>query len=62
MFAAIGFGVGFMAFLASPAVSKALGQIIPQLALDQSIVFATICGAAGAAISTSIVSVWARRP
>ncbi len=62
IFGTLGFAIGFIAFLASPAVANALASILPQLAVDKSIVFATISGAAGAAISTATVSVWAKRP
>jgi hypothetical protein len=39
-----------------------LASILPQLAVDKSIIFATITGAVGAAISTATISVWAKRP
>jgi len=60
IFGTIGFAIGFIAFLASPIVADALASIWPQL--DTTIVFAMITGAAGAAISTATVSVWAKRP
>ncbi|MER3407839.1 MAG: hypothetical protein C4292_03450 [Nitrososphaera sp.] len=61
LFAAVGFAIGFFAFLASPAVGKALATIIPNLMVDPSIVFASISGAVGAAISTVTVTAWARK-
>lgn len=61
IFAAIGFAIGFLAFLASPGIAEALMQVIPTLTLDPSVVFATITGAAGALISTVTVTAWARR-
>ena len=51
--------IGFVAFLASPTVADALATI---LNVDASIVFALISGVAGAAISTSVITLWARRP
>lgn len=62
LFGAVGFAIGFLAFLASPGIAKALSEWIPQILLDQGIVFATITGAAGAMISTAVVTAWARRP
>lgn len=61
IFAAIGFAVGFFAYLASPAVGQALMTLIPALAIDPSIVFAMITGAAGALVSTVTVTAWARK-
>lgn len=60
-FAAVGFAIGFMAFLASPSVAQWLIEVLPTLTLDPGIVFATITGAAGALISTVTVTVWAKR-
>jgi len=59
VFGAIGFAIGFVALLASPTVADALATI---LNVDASIVFALISGVAGAAISTSVITLWARRP
>ena len=59
VFGAIGFAIGFLAFLASGWVADALATI---LNVDASIVFALISGVAGAAISTSVITLWARRP
>ncbi|MCI0557455.1 MAG: hypothetical protein MN733_03090 [Nitrososphaera sp.] len=58
IFGAIGFAIGFLSFLASPLIAAWL----PTIVVDQAIVFATISGAAGAGISTTLVSMWARRP
>jgi hypothetical protein len=49
VFGAIGFAIGFLAFATI-------------LNVDASIVFALISGVAGAAISTSVITLWARRP
>lgn len=57
-FGTVGFLIGFLAFLATPLIAAWL----PTIVLDQAIVFATISGAAGAGISTTVVSLWARRP
>jgi hypothetical protein len=59
IFGAIGFAIGFMVFLASPAVASALAAILP---IDASIVFALISGVAGATISTTVITFWARKP
>jgi hypothetical protein len=61
IFGSIGFAIGFLAFLASPSVTEALAAILPQLAIDKSVVFAIVSGAAGAAISTTAVSMWAKK-
>jgi hypothetical protein len=58
IFGAIGFTIGFLAFLASPTVVSALSALLP---VDASIVFALISGVAGATISTTVISLWARR-
>jgi hypothetical protein len=58
IFGAIGFTIGFLAFLASPTVVSALSALLPA---DASIVFALISGVAGATISTTVISLWARR-
>jgi hypothetical protein len=59
IFAAIGFAIGFMAYLVTPAVGQYLKEMWPML--DQSIILAMICGGAGAAISTITVTAWAKR-
>jgi nitrate reductase gamma subunit len=59
IFGAIGFAIGFLAFLASPTVANALVSI---LHVDASIVFALVSGVAGATVSTSVITLWARRP
>jgi hypothetical protein len=61
IFAAIGFTVGFFAYLASPSVGQVLLTIIPNLTVDPNIVFAAITGAAGALVSTVTVTAWAKR-
>jgi hypothetical protein len=58
IFGAIGFAIGSLSFLAAPLVAAWLPTII----IDQALAFAMISGAAGAAISTTVVSVWAKRP
>ena len=58
IFGTIGFAIGFLSFLAAPLIANWL----PTIVIDQALAFATISGAAGAAISTAIVSAWARRP
>lgn len=58
IFGAVGFAIGFLTFLASPAIAAWL----PTIMVDQAVVFATISGAAGAGISTTLVSMWAKRP
>jgi ABC-type transport system involved in cytochrome c biogenesis permease subunit len=60
-FAAVGFVIGFFAYLATPAVGQYLKTVWPMLMLDQSLVFAMMCGGAGAAISTITVTAWAKR-
>ena len=62
IFGAIGFAIGFLAFLATPAVTDALAIILPQIAVNKSIAFAMVSGFAGAAISTTVVNVWVKRP
>lgn len=61
IFSAIGFAIGFLAFLASPAVGNWLATVLPNLVIDQSVVFATMSGAIGAVASTVIVTAWAKR-
>jgi hypothetical protein len=58
IFGAIGFAIGFLSFLAAPLIANWL----PTIVIDQALAFATVSGAAGAAISTTIVSMWAKRP
>lgn len=58
IFGTIGFAIGFLSFLAAPLIASWM----PSIVIDQALAFATVCGAAGAAISTTAVSAWARRP
>lgn len=58
IFGTIGFAIGSLSFLAAPLVANWL----PTIVIDQAIAFALISGAAGAAISTTMVSMWAKRP
>jgi hypothetical protein len=62
IFGAIGFAIGFLVFLATPAITDALAIILPQIIVDKGIAFAMVSGFAGAAISTTVVNVWAKRP
>jgi hypothetical protein len=62
IFGAIGFAIGFLAFLATPTITDTLAIILPQIAVDKSIAFAMVSGFAGAAISTTVVNVWAKKP
>lgn len=61
IFAAVGFAIGFFAFLAFPSVANAFADVLPNITVDQSIIFATLCGAIGATVSTATVTAWARR-
>jgi hypothetical protein len=58
IFGAIGFAIGSLSFLAAPLLTTWL----PTIVIDQGVAFAMISGAAGAAISTTVASVWAKRP
>ncbi len=58
IFGAIGFAIGSLSFLAAPL----LATWLPTIVIDQAVAFAMISGAAGAAISTTVASVWAKRP
>lgn len=58
IFGAVGFAIGSLSFLAAPLVATWL----PTIVIDQAAAFALISGAAGAAVSTTVVSVWAKRP
>jgi hypothetical protein len=58
IFGAIGFAIGSLSFLAAPLLSAWL----PTIVIDQAAAFALISGAAGAAISTTVASMWAKRP
>ena len=58
IFGAIGFAIGSLSFLAAPL----LASWLPTIVIDQAVAFALVSGAAGAAISTTVVSVWAKRP
>lgn len=58
IFGAIGFAIGSLSFLAAPL----LAGWLPTIVIDQAAAFALISGAAGAAISTTVASMWARRP
>jgi hypothetical protein len=62
LFGSVGFVLGFVAFFASTSLGSFLAYILPHIVIDQSLVFATVSGAAGAGISTAIVSAWAKRP
>lgn len=55
----VGFAIGFLGFLGLPLVAKGLVNWIPTI--DQSIAFAMISGMAGSAISTTAVTMWAKR-
>ncbi|HEU4606108.1 MAG TPA: hypothetical protein VFS46_07715 [Nitrososphaera sp.] len=57
IFGAIGFAIGSLSFLAAPLVAT----WVPTIVIDQAIAFAMVSGAAGAAISTTVVSMWAKR-
>ena len=57
--ALIGFGIGFLGFLGLPLVAQGLIGWIPTI--DQSIGFAMVSGMAGSLISTTVVTMWAKR-
>jgi hypothetical protein len=60
LFALIGYGIGFGAFLVLPALGQALVAAWPKV-IDQNMVYASISGAVGSIISTMTVSVWSKR-
>ncbi|MEO9320006.1 MAG: hypothetical protein ABI361_04975 [Nitrososphaera sp.] len=62
VFGSVGFAIGFVAFFASTSLGAFLAYVWPNIIIDKNVVFATVSGAAGAGISTAVVSAWAKRP
>ncbi len=57
----IGYSLGFIAYLAYPALADALASLIPFLmSIDSRLVGATITGLATSLITVSAVAAWAK--
>jgi len=57
----VGYAVGFIAYLAYPALAEALASLIPFLmSIDSRLVGATITGLASSLITVGAVAAWAK--
>ena len=62
IFSAIGFSIGFLAYLASPTVYNWLASSVPSVVLNQVFVGAVASGIAGSIASLMLVNRWSKRP
>ncbi len=61
IFSAIGFTIGFLAYLAYPIVSIWTSNAVPSILLSNVFIGAIAAGVAGLAASLTLVTRWARK-
>jgi uncharacterized membrane protein YeaQ/YmgE (transglycosylase-associated protein family) len=57
----LGFMIGSVGYIAVPGVVSWLGDILPEIAINQAILGAILAGVVGSAVSTFTVVTWANR-
>ncbi|MFQ5940510.1 MAG: hypothetical protein ACE5KA_02270 [Nitrososphaerales archaeon] len=62
IFSAIGFAIGFLAYLAHPTISTWAFNAVPSLLLSQAFIGAVGSGIAGLVASLILVIRWAKKP
>lgn len=62
MFWVLGFTIGSIGYIAVPNVVSWLGNILPEVVLNQAMLGAILAGLVVSAVSTFTVVTWANRP
>jgi uncharacterized membrane protein YeaQ/YmgE (transglycosylase-associated protein family) len=57
----LGFTIGSVGYIAVPGVVSWLGDILPDIAINQAVLGAILAGVVGSAVSTFTVVTWANR-
>jgi len=56
-----GFTIGSVGYMVVPGVTSWLGDILPNISLNQSVLGSILAGVVGSAVSTFTVVTWANR-
>ena len=62
MFWVLGFTIGSIGYIAVPNVVSWLGNILPEVVLNQAMLGAILAGLVVSAVSTFTIVTWANRP
>jgi uncharacterized membrane protein YeaQ/YmgE (transglycosylase-associated protein family) len=61
IFWVLGFSIGSVGYVLVPSLVSWLGNILPQIVIDQAILGAILAGVVGSAVSTFTVVTWANK-
>lgn len=61
IFWALGFSIGSVGYLVVPNVVSWLGNVLPEIVVNQAILGAILAGVVGSAVSTFTVVTWANK-
>jgi uncharacterized membrane protein YeaQ/YmgE (transglycosylase-associated protein family) len=62
IFWALGFSIGTVGYLVVPNAVSWLGNVLPEIVVNQAVLGAILAGIVGSAISTFTVVTWANKP
>ncbi|MDQ3884546.1 MAG: hypothetical protein M3239_03775 [Thermoproteota archaeon] len=61
IFWVLGFSIGSVGYVLVPSLVSWLGNILPQIVIDQAVLGAILAGVVGSAVSTFTVVTWANK-
>jgi uncharacterized membrane protein YeaQ/YmgE (transglycosylase-associated protein family) len=61
IFWVLGFSIGSVGYVLVPSLVSWLGNILPEIVIDQAILGAILAGVVGSAVSTFTVVTWANK-
>ena len=61
IFWVLGFSIGSIGYVLVPSLVSWLGNILPEIVIDQAILGAILAGVVGSAVSTFTVVTWANK-
>ncbi len=61
IFWVLGFSIGSVGYVLVPSLVSWLGNILPQIVIDQAVLGAVLAGVVGSAVSTFTVVTWANK-
>jgi uncharacterized membrane protein YeaQ/YmgE (transglycosylase-associated protein family) len=62
IFWVLGFSIGTVGYLVVPNAVSWLGNVLPEIVVNQAVLGAILAGIVGSAISTFTVVTWANKP
>ncbi len=61
IFWVLGFSIGSVGYVLVPSLVSWLGNILPEIVIDQAVLGAILAGVVGSAVSTFTVVTWANK-